>query len=77
MFQFNTDRLYNSSDGGVDGIRESDLEWQNQYQSNFGLISVTQKTVFVQFNYYLKKTRIVDYDYCGSFSVSSISIRRI
>lgn len=37
MFQFNTDRLYNSGiSAALMGYGNPDLEWQNQYQSNYG-----------------------------------------
>ena len=57
MFQFNTDRLYNSSvTAELMGYGNPDLEWQNQYQSNFGLdFGYAKDRIRVQFNYYLKK----------------------
>ena len=59
MFQFNTDRLYNSSvTAELMGYGNPDLEWQNQYQSNFGLdFGYAKDRIRVQFNYYLKKTQ--------------------
>ena len=59
MFQFNTDRLYNSSVSAVlMGYGNPDLEWQNQYQSNFGLdFGYAKDRIRLQFNYYLKKTQ--------------------
>ena len=59
MFQFNTDRLYNSSvTAELMGYGNPDLEWQNQYQSNFGLdFGYATDRIRVQFNYYLKKTQ--------------------
>lgn len=59
MFQFNTDRLYNSSvTAELMGYGNPDLEWQNQYQSNFGVdFGYAKDRIRVQFNYYLKKTQ--------------------
>ncbi len=59
MFQFNTDRLYNSSvTAELMGYGNPDLEWQNQYQSNFGMdFGYAKDRIRVQFNYYLKKTQ--------------------
>ena len=59
MFQFNTDRLYNSSvTAELMGYGNPNLEWQNQYQSNFGVdFGYAKDRIRVQFNYYLKKTQ--------------------
>jgi len=58
MFQFNTDRLYNSGiSAALMGYGNPDLEWQNQYQSNFGIdFGYAKDRIRLQFNYYLKKT---------------------
>lgn len=71
MFQFNTDRLYNSSvTAELMGYGNPDLEWQNQYQSNFGIgfwLCERPYSCAVQL-LFEKDTGIVDYDHRGSFS---------
>ena len=58
MFQFNTDRLYNSGiSAALMGYGNPDLEWQNQYQSNYGFdFGYAKDRIRLQFNYYQKKT---------------------
>ena len=58
MFQFNTDRLYNSGiSAALMGYSNPDLEWQNQYQSNYGFdFGYAKDRIRLQFNYYQKKT---------------------
>ena len=58
MFQFNTDRLYNSGiSAPLMGYGSPDLEWQNQYQSNYGFdFGYAKDRIRLQFNYYQKKT---------------------
>lgn len=58
MFQFNTDRLYNSGiSATLMGYGNPDLEWQNQYQSNYGFdFGYAKDRIRLQFNYYQKKT---------------------
>ena len=58
MFQFNTDRLYNSGiSAALMGYGNPDLEWQNQYQSNYGFdFGYAKDRIRFQFNYYQKKT---------------------
>ena len=49
MFQFNTAALM--------GYGNPDLEWQNQYQSNYGFdFGYAKDRIRLQFNYYQKKT---------------------
>ena len=59
MFQFNTDRLYNSGiSAALMGYGNPDLEWQNQYQSNYGFdFGYAKDRIRLQFNYYQKKTK--------------------
>ena len=58
MFQFNTDRLYNSGiSAALMGYGNPDLVWQNQYQSNYGFdFGYAKDRIRLQFNYYQKKT---------------------
>lgn len=58
MFQFNTDRLYNSGiSAALMGYGNPDLEWQNQYQSNYEFdFGYAKDRIRLQFNYYQKKT---------------------
>lgn len=58
MFQFNADRLYNSGiSAALMGYGNPDLEWQNQYQSNYGFdFGYAKDRIRLQFNYYQKKT---------------------
>lgn len=58
MFRFNTDRLYNSGiSAALMGYGNPDLEWQNQYQSNYGFdFGYAKDRIRLQFNYYQKKT---------------------
>ena len=58
MFQFNTDRLYNSGiSAALMGYGNPDLEWQNQYQSNYGFdFGYAKDRIRLQFNYYQKNT---------------------
>ena len=56
MFQFNTDRLYNSGiSAALMGYGNPDLEWQNQYQSNYGFdFGYAKDRIRLQFNYQKK-----------------------